>query len=44
MSVDGRPDDSVTVRWGLSSEDEMCIAVGMYYPSLAFERLARFLV
>ena len=29
-----RNDDSVTVRWGLSSDDEMCIAVGMYYPSL----------
>lgn len=29
-----RNDDAVTVGWGLSSEDEMCIAFGMYYPSL----------
>jgi hypothetical protein len=28
-----RNDDDVTVRWGLTSEDEMCIAFGAYYPS-----------
>jgi hypothetical protein len=26
-------DSDVTVRWGLSAEDEMCIAFGLYYPT-----------
>jgi hypothetical protein len=28
-----RNDDTVAVGWGLSSEDEMCIAFGLYYPT-----------
>jgi hypothetical protein len=28
-----RNDDSTAVTWGQSSEDEMCIAFGLYYPS-----------